>query len=294
MIPPLPWAGGVTPTGPLASTQRGQGTEGRSREFSSQAFFDECGTGLDVPFFVLAGYIGRVEMWKRFSDDWRAILAGAKDGLPPWPPFHAYLAENGKEGFDVLDETQRKRRIGCLVSVIAAHKPQAVASIVGVEHFKEGLEDAGHIRRRKETWSHPYEFAASNMVGNLIRLKEFTGVDYLPVEPLFDWMERFNVQTARKIEERVIRFIEEDHPQFAGLIGAPRWPSPAERESLIPLQAADLLAWHVGRARNSPLDGPHRRAFRELKRAAPIKYCCGTGIVDVQEEWINGHWQRGS
>lgn len=275
----------------LVSGRSAKLREGAIVAFLCQSFFDECGTGLDLPCFVLGGYLGKVEMWKQFSDDWQAVLDGKKDGLPPWPPFHAYLAENGKEGFGVLDAVQRKRRLGHLVSVIGKHRPQALIGYVDVQRFKEGLAEIGHERKRKETWSHPYEFVAATMVGAFVHLLRKPGAECASIEPIFDWMERFNIRTKQKIEKRVIRVIEVDHPELAGRIGVPRWPRPAERANYVPLQAADLLVWHVGRANNSPSDGPYRRTFRELKTACPILYAGPTGVADLQDDWVLRHFR---
>ena len=39
-----------------------------------RAFVDDSGSGGELPWFVLAGYLGTVEAWDAFDAPWRAIL----------------------------------------------------------------------------------------------------------------------------------------------------------------------------------------------------------------------------
>ncbi len=39
-----------------------------------RAFIDDSGSGGDSPWFVLAGYVGKVEAWDAFHEPWRKVL----------------------------------------------------------------------------------------------------------------------------------------------------------------------------------------------------------------------------
>ena len=261
--------------------------------FLSQAFFDESG-GHDKPFMVLGGYVGAVEMWKRFSDDWNAVLDGKADGLPAWPSFHSVEAENGKEGFGVLCPLQRKKRIGHLIAVIAKHRPIALLGTVDVPRFlaqvRAEMRDAGLEPRRKQYWNHPYSFLAYYSVGNLFNLcnavGEKTAAEIGTIEPVFDHMDKIGGATRKMIQFGVIEAVTESEPgSIAKRVGSPRWIQRNERANWSQLQAADLLVWHHGRAKNSK--EPHRRAYRSLQAAAKPYHSYGR--VDLQNVWIRGH-----
>lgn len=249
----------------------------------SQAFLDESG-GPDTPYFVLGGYVGPVEMWKRFSEDWQAVL----DQSPAWPPFHAVECEGGEGGFQVLDAADRKRRLGELINVIAKHRPHAVLTVTDISKFKAVVPPVGPRGRKRQTWKYPYEFNALHLIGALCQLEDKVDQELGTIEIIFDHIEQFRGSTGRECEERVLRALQEDHPDYAMRLIPPRWPKPKEQVNYIPLQAADLLVWHFRRYKDHP-DGKYRRAFLDLRKAAPFNFAAPAEGIDLQAKWVRGH-----
>jgi hypothetical protein len=245
----------------------------------SQAFFDESG-GLDQPSFVLGGWVGGVEMWKQFSDDWQAVL----DWKPELPPFHAAPFERCEEGFEPMaDRKLRAARLNGLIDVLEKHKPAGVLVCVPMDEFKRRIPE----QKRREAWTYPYVYAAAQLVGILTSLHEFRRTDFGTVEVVFDYIQQFHARTKRKIEENVRLVLQADAPKLARRLGEVHWPPLHLRENYVPLQAADMLVWHQRRARDER-DGETRRAWRRLK-AMRLSWASSRPDVDNLGVWIKGH-----
>ena len=59
------------------------------------AYFDESRTDSDMPFPVIAGYLGEVGEWLSFSVEWKAVLATA--GLSFFHAAECWANQRGSE-----------------------------------------------------------------------------------------------------------------------------------------------------------------------------------------------------
>jgi hypothetical protein len=141
---------------------------------------------------------------------------------------------------------------------------------------------------KSQLWKHhPYSFCAAQLFGNLCQLADHVGEEFGTIDVVFGPLnKRFVGAAGDEIRKGVIAAVEEDSPEHARRLGTPSWSRADERAEHVPLQAADLLVWHIRRRWDEP-DGPYRRALRELKKATRIRYCAGSPGVDLQGIWAS-------
>lgn len=251
----------------------------------SQAFLDESG-GLDHPRLVLGGYVGNLDLWTAFSEDWRKVLD--KHGLPP---LHMRMLRNKAQGgkWAVLCDEEQHAILLELIGVIATHKPQSFVSMVGIPDFVRRMPQ--HDSRL--SWTYPYSFAACNVVGGITDLEDVCGREFGSVEVVFDWLQQFNRSVGWTIEERVRAHLA----SRANRLGRVSWAGVANRDRFVPLQAADMLVWHERRTSDHRIPLLQKilsnRRLEALRKASPPKYL-GTnretvpGHRDLLDIWLEG------
>jgi hypothetical protein len=225
------------------------------------AFADESG-GQDTRSFVMAGYLGDVEMWRTFSADWQRAL----DREPRVPALHMVECERFTNGFEVLDERTRQHKLDLLVAVINKHRPKAFVVQMRCRRDYPAVF-RGNLPKRLTRLDHPHSICALYAATHITKLCSRVSPPISSVEFFFDWHQQCGHQTKEAFDQEIRPALHVFDPKGAHLLGGIYWPRPEERKSHVPLQAADLLAWHWRRARDYP-DGKRRRTYRSLLRAS--------------------------
>lgn len=186
-----------------------------------QAFIDDSQTDGEV--LVLGGYIASYEQWEKFSVDWQYLL----DGPPRWERFK--MSEIAALGGDETWE-----RAGWFANVIARYATAFVAVGIDIKAFHSALAELNFPSFR--SWN-PYVFAHRALLDATIQFQHELGINE-PVDFIFDkFSQRDFVDQGWKIFSATVR------PEFRDRIGRePRFESDDE---FLPLQAADLFAWHA-------------------------------------------------
>ncbi len=202
-------------------------------------FLDDSGTDGKGDICVLAGYIATVERWKAFSDAWDAELQ-AEPKIT-----HLKMSDaNGRHGqFRGWDDTVRDRKLERLIEIINRHVLGGIASLVGHKAYRSAAK--GYL---PETVDHPYWLCFNQIIHKTL---EHYGQDY-PNEKInfvfdtqgkgFERRAGFMTDYARQLYEASPR-----GDQFGML-------SFASDRDMLPLQAADLLAWHIRRHSESRIN----------------------------------------
>lgn len=210
------------------------------------AFFDDSGTHRKGPFCVLAGYIANADQWKAFSDEWDTELR-SEPKLAHLKMSQANVKDGPFRGWDTL---AIERKVTRLAEIINRHAIGGIAVIVSNEAYRKIAE--GYL---PSTMDHPYWLCYSKIVMETLEVygREGNGEK---INFVFDTQGEGYERRALLMHDNW-REIFEASP-YGNLLGSLTFGNDLE---LMPLQAADMLAWHVRRhadrkVKQSPEDRP--------------------------------------
>lgn len=196
------------------------------------AFFDDSGTDGQGPFCVLAGYIATEEQWIDFSDSWDIELNTSSRIA------HLKMSEaNSKKGpFLGFDLEARDKKILRLVEIINHHVIGGMASIIS--HKAYNAAGKGYL---PDTVDNPYWMCFQKAVAETLQIygHEQGGGK---INFIFDTQGIGYERRASMIHGGLSKILASSG--FENLLGSLTFASDLD---LLPLQAANLLAWHVRR-----------------------------------------------
>jgi hypothetical protein len=209
-----------------------------------QAWFDESGKGQE-PVYLLAGYVGDVEMWKRFSDEWQAEL----DREPKLP----YLHVSESQLFKGLNPAERKARILEFVKIIRNHRPFGITFTLKHSDYRRYFNVLSRhpsmTRAERRMFKNPYFVAFQFVLGLTLLRQAKRGIDS-GVEEVIEILFDEDIDRRSRLEIGFKYFLDTMRrrtPQFLPLL-INEGPEFRDDKRVLPLQAADLLAWHLRRA----------------------------------------------
>ena len=203
-----------------------------------QAFIDDSGGVGQTGHFVLAGYIGHVEDWAAFSDEWRAICERG----PKTMPFKMRDAVHFAGAFAGWPVEARDQRVRELAETIVRYPFTTFHCITDLEGFSKTIPEA--VQKRM---AQPYVFAFQmTIMGVAYELLERGQTERFEI--IFDEQVIFGPRALKWYE--LIKALADDD------VGAimPLQPMFQSDDAVMPLQAADLLAWMF---RRDVDDEPH-------------------------------------
>ena len=230
MIPALSWHRPADPIWALAS---GYSSEIRAAKLlvMLQAYVDDSASDQGDQRLFLAGYINTADRWIRFSDAWAEELKQ--------PPAIGYLKMSEANGFwgefHGWDAADRDEKIKGLARVIRHFEPSSIHASVSQSEFKAIVAPVAPHGFRT-----PYSlcFQAMMLPLAISQAKERINV---PIDFIFDNQEGLGTQAAffygkiRENQPKKIRDVMCASPIFR------------DEKQVLPLQAADMLAWHIRR-----------------------------------------------
>ncbi len=225
------------------------------------AFLDESGSAEDGKDLVLAGYCQRASVWTAFSDEWQAVL----DAAPIIPHFHMHEAESKKGVFLGWDQDAIRRKVSDLADVIVKHELWSVECRISVAAFNRILKPVAPFDLQN-----PYFYLFSGVIEALAQLHIQDGVES-PVDVVMDQHEASPYVIGLYPVLKMYMA-----PERAAMLG----DSPIFRDDqkVLPLQAADLLAWHIRRAGEKRNARERRRVHSKL---FPVKHIASVIEADV-------------
>lgn len=213
-----------------------------------QFYIDDSGKN-DPPVFVLAGFVASVDAWLAFHEDWKAAL----DRSPRLEFFKMSDANQCNGIFRGFSKAERDNKVLELASIIRNHVEFGVS--IAIPHAAYDNVFKGRIMRDYDT---PYA-VAQNLMMNRIHNALAEAGNYEEVDVVFD----------RQLGQEHIITSGFTHGQSAmpPEIQArfPTAPIFADDKRTLPIQAADMLAWHI---RRSWKEGRDR--LKQLSAAGPI------------------------
>jgi Protein of unknown function (DUF3800) len=218
------------------------GLPSRARQEGSfcmlHAYIDDSGRG-NPPVYILAGWLMGAEKWAAFSDEWKAAL----DEAPAIRYFKMKEAATCREGeFLGWRNDARDAKLLRLALIIQKYGPLGIG-------FALKNADYGAIAKNlmsgvTDIWKRfkdPYLFSCYGLMIGFIRSQRNLGISS-PVDFIFDEQMRLSAYVDEAYE-----FLAETLPEKARPLMGGR-PVHKDDKKVLPLQAADMLAWHVRRA----------------------------------------------
>lgn len=211
-----------------------------------QCFVDDSGNSPrpdqpDRGLFVLAAYVMDEKRWEDFAEKWYAQLK--RD----YPIDYCRMAnaEAGDGPFLGMDSIWRKRKIKDLALVVRQCNPVPFACQMTWKDYEEIV--VGNV---PSGFENPYAVPFFQMMKSIadfqIKSNELHPFGYLPVDFIFDEQGEAGMQCLKwfgPLKSKVpdpFKTIMSNTPQFK------------DDRAVMPLQAADMLAWHIRREHQFP------------------------------------------
>jgi hypothetical protein len=193
-----------------------------------QAFIEDSGRGQeDKPVFVLAGYVARVQAWEAFADEWQKAL----DKYPKVE----YL--KGKEAIGLFGqfkgwtEEARDRRVLQLVAIANKYAKFAVTLAVHKPEFDRILKQNSGVL--KKLYVPAVATITLGVLASVFKQPTFEKLEFIYDEGMLH---------GKVFEDAYQAMMMELPIEVTRCIG--RKSRMEDDKEFLPLQAADLLAWH--------------------------------------------------
>lgn len=213
-----------------------------------QLYVDDSGKN-DPPVFVLAGFIASAESWVKFSNEWRGALSSA----PALDHFKMVDAGHRNGVFKGFSPAERDERLIQLAEIIESHVEFGVS--IAIPHATFNKVFKGKMMKALDT---PYALAFYLIQAATHKYLLAAG-NREEVDLIFDRQLDREKDLLGSHEHTLDGLTEEMVKRFR----TP--PVSMDDKRALPLQAADMLAWHI---RRSWRDG--REKLPSLSSAGPI------------------------
>lgn len=235
--------------------------------------------------FFLAGYINTVEMWHAFSVAWKFVL----DQHPSIQYLKMSEAEALRGQFRGWSREERDKKILKFAYIINLSKPHFIYCSVSRSDYREIMMPVA-----PHNLMNPYFMTFWGIIDTVARYCQNDG-PFLPVEFIFDEQGSLGEDAVlfynetKKTMKLTLRSVLGDPPTFR------------DEKTELPLQAADMLAWHVRRNHEKSGDEgrpaynliTERGAGRHVERrylslmAKQIERVPGVEFVQSKSDWKN-------
>lgn len=223
-------------------------------------YIDDSGKN-DPPVFVLAGFIAKPDQWIAFSDRWNAALA-----KPPAMAYFKMVEARRKRGeFKGLSAQDRDDRLLELALIIKEHAMLGIS--VSIPHAAYEKVYTGKMMPWFDT---PYNLAFFLVMAAAQKYLSALGNND-EIEFIFDRSLEYEKHLAKSFPTVLAGMPAEIAARFSTN------PAFIDDKLAVPLQAADLLAWHIRRSWRDEEEG-----LRKLSVAGPVL----ADILGVNEVWF--------
>lgn len=198
-----------------------------------RAFIDDSVAQKGDKRLFYAGYLHRADAWAEFSEvwDWE---------LHQWPAIE-YFKGSGDQ-FDGWDAHLRDAKIAKLAQIIHAFEPFSFHFSLNRKLFEETLKPVSPYGL-----AHPYFSACFVVISGVARHAASQGFT-TPIEFIFDQQDGVDENVGLFFSEMIKNLPLEAR----NLISDKPWFKNDRDKQFMPLQAADMLAWHVRRQHEYP------------------------------------------
>lgn len=205
-----------------------------------KGYFDDSGTDQQSAFCVIGGYISTVDCWKLFSEEWQNLL----DEAPSIKYLKMREAESRRGEFWGWTPEARDQKLLAFANLIKKNAMIGLASIVSNQAYDELVRGG-----LPPTIDNPYWFCfqavvirAIEICGEAIR-EEGGKIDFV-----FDSQGEGMQRRGLLLHDGWKKLLD---VQFGDIIGGIDFH---DDKDILPLQAADMFAWHLRRYSESALN----------------------------------------
>jgi hypothetical protein len=217
------------------------------------AFIDDSASAEPGRKLVLAGYVHRATRWMKFSDAWQVLL----DEEPSIKYFKMSEAESRKGQFLGWEDGKVLKKLYRLAGLIERYKPWSIACSVSVDDYEEIFKPIAPYDFR-----YPYFPCFTAIVIGAARVHLGMGLSD-PVDFVFDDQGEIGEEALLWFE----MIMESQSPEIKSLV--PNKPIFRNDQQILPLQAADFLAWHLRRSKE-PRNMNEKRPI--MKKLIPLQH----------------------
>jgi uncharacterized protein DUF3800 len=201
------------------------------------AYFDESGTHDTSPLILIAGWVGKDTQWEKFSVKWKDILKEYDIDM-----FHMNKWSNKIGRYGQMKESDRQELIRKLLDCILATVEVGFFGSFHMQSYKELIEEG-----YKDSLGNPYSLCAMICIKSLMQWRESKNLR----EPIAYILE---AGAKGSLEFHAAFNIARKHPQFGG--GFTHGPLALwDKKEILPLQAADIIAYECWKDVNNTVAG---------------------------------------
>lgn len=230
-----------------------------------EAFIDDSSSESGDRRLFLAGYVGTATEWIKFADAWDRDLRAN----PSIDYFHMVEAQNLRGQFLGWSERARDRKVLNLAKIISSHDLWSIQCSVSRDDYIRIIRPVA-----PRGLGNPYFECFFATIVSLARFHHQQGIT-TPVDFVFDEQGGLGAE-AVMMYEYVKGF---QLPEVAAMLGST--PIFRDDRKVVPLQAADMLAWHV-RRESERIDPPGRLNALDLLRADGRHLIVETTAADLE------------
>lgn len=235
-----------------------------------QAYIDDSKSDIGERHLYLAALIHQANTWERFSDEWDAALKAH----PRIEYFKMVEAQNRRGEFKGWSEAKRNAKVLALAELIGKFQPISLVCSVSVAHTREVLKPHAPYGLGSEYF--PISFA---MICGIARLMHGMNI-HLPCDVIFDRQDN----TSKNVLIFFDHIMNQQPQEWAQYVSS----SPIFRDDreVLPLQAADLFAWHVRRE----AEGGYPSEYEGI-----LDMICAPGMnykIEITNDMV-AHWAEG-
>jgi hypothetical protein len=231
-------------------------------------YIDDSGTSPKHEVAVAAGWISPLQQWKKFEGDWKR--AKKVDG-DQFDCFHMSpcVYSGKKTEFENWSYPKKQRVIRRLRNIIKQRAVRGFCMSVKKKDYDELVPADLRLARGQ----YHYTWVVRNVLGQIHRWREANNVTE-PIEYIFDWMKPAD---PRRIEIENAFALVEENPEAQKNFGIRKGCCHfRDRCEVLPLQAADILAWLLYRGTL------HREEIQEANEIALESLADFAGHQDKQ------------
>jgi hypothetical protein len=201
-----------------------------------KAYFDDSSSDEESKTLLLAGCVQRYSVWANFSMGWEAVLAAE----PSIKYFHMREARKLEGQFARWKTKDANAKIRRLAEVAAGYRPWTITAWISRKEHNAILRPIAPFLLQQ-----PYFSLFYTVILQLAHWHHDDGVT-LPVDYVFDDQGAVGMEAV--LWYRQIKKWQK--PEIAALMG--NVPKFENDKLVLPLQAADMLAWHIRRHKDHP------------------------------------------
>lgn len=225
----------------------------------------------DSRVFVLAGYVSDEDRWKEFSKEWSTALNGENRSLAY---FKMVEANSQREQFYGWPDSERDSKLVELDKIVQKY---ALFDIRAVLRWKDYEEVQSKYQQYPVS---PYE-----LLFNRVMIDAIIGVKNYGINDVID----FYFDDQNEVGDAALKEFRRQQstlpPSLLRYVAGP--PNFKDEKKVLPLQAADLLAWQVRRAIYEE-EYPDRRKPRQSMQCleiVPSRQC------NLDKQWLEDFYE---